>query len=239
MSMCVWGSLWGFHCSLSECVIFHSCMAHFGLTLKWVFLGMNTLCFTTGPWFLHSCINMCKQAESSSSHNLAFHVDSLRCIELHDNWIAYGEFLWPQHRFLSKRSQKEEFAFKVQYISFSIKTKWHTQNLTIGQNSRSNLQVTMIWMIENSSTQMKDVVSTSFHVAFLSPSLSRSLCLTPMVGYKMWPVDVHLGTKKIHFSYASNFIWMTILPGQGLALSLPPFLSHTSSFLSSNLSFLL
>lgn len=31
--------------------------------------------------------------------------------------------------------------------------------------------------------------------------------------------------KKAHISYASNFIWMTLLPGQGPALS-PPFLSH-------------
>lgn len=72
-------------------------------------------------------------------------------------------------------------------------------------------------MIENCSAKMKDVLSISFHVASQSPSLSRLLCLTLTVRYKMWPVD--LGTKKTHFSYASNFIWMTLLPGQGLALS--------------------
>lgn len=42
----------------------------------------------------------------------------------------------------------------------------------------------------------------------LSRSLSRS-----------WPVDVRLGTEAPHFSYASNFIWMT-LSGQGPALAL-------------------
>lgn len=86
----------------------------------------------------------------------------------------------------------------------------------------------MILMIENCSTKMKDVVSGGFHVAFRRlPPLSRSLCLTLMVRHKMWPVDVHLSARKTHFSYASNFIWMTLLPGQGLALSLPPFLfSH-------------
>ena len=86
----------------------------------------------------------------------------------------------------------------------------------------------MILMIENCSTKMKDVVSGDFHVVFCRlPPLSRSLCLTLMVRHKMWPVDVHLGARKTHFSYASNFIWMTPLPGQGLALSLPPFLfSH-------------
>lgn len=86
----------------------------------------------------------------------------------------------------------------------------------------------MILMIENCSTKMKDVVSGGFHVAFRRlPPLSRSLCLTLMVRHKMWPVDVHLSARKTHFSYASNFIWMTLLPGQGLALSLPPSLfSH-------------
>lgn len=83
---------------------------------------------------------------------------------------------------------------------------------------------------------MKYVVSVSFHVALLSPSLSRSLCLTLMVHYKMWPVDVHMGTKKTHFSYASNFIWMTLLPGQGLALS--PSISFSHFFISQFQSFI-
>lgn len=74
-------------------------------------------------------------------------------------------------------------------------------------------------MIENCSAKMRDEVSASFRVVLLSPSLSRSPCLTLMVRYKMWPVDVHLGSRKTHFSYASNFIWMTLPPGQGLALS--------------------
>lgn len=66
--------------------------------------------------------------------------------------------------------------------------------MTIGQNGRSDSQVKMI---ENCSTKMKDVLSISFHVALPSPSLSRLLCLTLMVRYKMWPVD--LGTKKHTF----------------------------------------
>lgn len=37
-------------------------------------------------------------------------------------------------------------------------------------------------------------------------------------------------TKKTHFSYASNFIWMTLLPGQGLALS--PSISFSHVFIS-------
>lgn len=71
--------------------------------------------------------------------------------------------------------EKWEFAFKAQPISFSIKAKWNRSNLTIGQNGRSNFQVMMILMAENCSAEMKDIVSFSFHVVLLSPSLSRSL----------------------------------------------------------------
>lgn len=70
--------------------------------------------FTTGNLdffhlfsFLHSCINMCKQADSSSSslppptfrHHLPFIVS--KYIEISGNGRAYGELLWPQHHFLS------------------------------------------------------------------------------------------------------------------------------------------
>lgn len=107
----------------------------------------------------------------------------------------------------------------------------------MGQKSRSNFQVKMILMTENCRTQMKDVVSISFHVALLSPSLSCSFCLTLMVRYKMWPVAVHLDTeKKKYVSYASNFIWMTLLPSQGLALS--PSISFSHFFISQFQSFI-
>lgn len=54
----------------------------------------------------------------------------------------------------------------------------------------------------------------------------------------MWPVDVHLGMRGTHYSYASNFIWMTLPPGQGLALSpsipfLHFFISQFPSFIFS------
>lgn len=91
-------------------------------------------------------------------------------------------------------------------------------------------------MIENCSAKMRDEVSVSFRVVLLSPSLSRSPCLTLMVRYKMWPVDVHLGTRKTHFSYASNFIWMTLPPGQGLALS--PSIPFSHFFISQFPSFI-
>lgn len=66
---------------------------------------------------------------------------------------------------------------KVQYILFPIKTKWRRQNLTIGQKIRSKFQVKMILTIENCSTEMKDVVSIYFHVAF-AVSLPLTLALS-------------------------------------------------------------
>lgn len=82
-------------------------------------------------------------------------------------------------------------------------------------------------MIENCSARMRDVVSVSFHVAFLpfSPSHAHPVSLW-WSRYMMWPVDAHLGSRKTHFSYAFNFKRMTSPPGQGPALFLSIPFSH-------------
>lgn len=80
-------SLSGFSCSLFECDISQSCFALFGLTLNWVFVVWTYCAFTTVSGFLYSCINMCKQAESSFSADL-----TKKYIELR-NWMTYGELL--------------------------------------------------------------------------------------------------------------------------------------------------
>lgn len=85
------------------------------------------------------------------------------------------------------------------------------------------------WWLRFAVVKWKMYSQSPFMWLCCLPPLSRSLCLTLMVCYKMWRVDVHLVTeKKIHFSYAPNFIWMTILPGQGLALSPSISFSHIS-----------
>lgn len=89
-------------------------------------------------------------------------------------------------------------------------------------------------MAENCSVKMKDVVFSLFMwLCCLPPSHARSVSLWRSVIRCGQSMCILVPPQKIHVSYASNFIWMTILPSQGLALSL----SHTSSFLSSNLSF--
>lgn len=94
------------------------------------------------------------------------------------------------------------------------------------------------WWLRFAVVKWKMYSQSPFMWLCCLPPLSRSLCLTLMVCYKMWRVDVHLVTeKKIHFSYAPNFIWMTILPGQGLALS--PSISFSRISISQFQSFIL
>lgn len=176
--------------------------------------GMNTRCVCYQPIRFFSLCTNCS-------------VNSLKYPELRGNWMAYRALLWPYHYSdFKNKSQREEFALKVHYIPFSHQTKWRTPNLTMGQESRSNFQVKMILTIENCSTKMKDIVSISFHVASLSPSLSRSLCLTLMACYKMWPLDVHLGTKKNTFHMLPiSFEWLYSLVKVLLSLSLHFFLT--------------
>lgn len=79
--------------------------------------------------------------------------------------------------------------------------------------------------------RMRDVVSVSFHVAFLSsptPPHAHSVSLW-WSRYMMWPVDAHLGSRKTHFSYAFNFKRMTSPPPVKVLLIFSPFLSHISS----------
>lgn len=182
---------------------------------------------------------MCKQAESSSSAGLAFHVNSLKTY-----WTAWWlNSLWralvtstsfpfskvPKERNLHSR-------YSGFFLLFLSKQSGTDKTWQWARIAGQTFKWWWFWRLRIAVLKMKDVVSISFHVALLSLSLSRSLCLTPMVCYKMWPVDVHLGTKKIHFSYASNFIWMTILPGQGLALS--PSISFSHFFISQLHSFI-
>lgn len=90
----------------------------------------------------------------------------------------------------------------------------------------------MVLVIENCSTKMKDESPSPFMWLCCLPP-SHTGCLSQTARYKMWPVAVHLGTKSPHFSYASNFIWMTLLPGQGLAPSpsISFFISQLQSFI--------
>lgn len=81
-------SLSGFHCVFG-CDVSQSCFAQFGRTRTFEFLTEWTYCaFTTVSGFLYSCINMCKQAESSSFFQLiSLNIELLKLII----YGAYGE----------------------------------------------------------------------------------------------------------------------------------------------------
>lgn len=142
---------------------------------------------------------MCKQAESSSSAGLAFHVNSLKTY-----WTAWWlNSLWralvtstsfpfskvPKERNLHSR-------YSGFFLLFLSKQSGTDKTWQWARIAGQTFKWWWFWRLRIAVLKMKDVVSISFHVALLSLSLSRSLCLTPMVCYKMWPVDVHLGTKK-------------------------------------------
>lgn len=112
--VCVFGTLWGLHSS--------SCTTHFGLSLKLGFRG-NVCVLDRTSILLQSCVNTCKQTESSSSGSLAFQVDLIKYVELAGKRIAYEEldslFLF---EIIIKRN-KEHFEFKVPPSSVSLKNK--------------------------------------------------------------------------------------------------------------------
>lgn len=93
------------------------------------------------------------------------------------------------------------------------------------------------WWLRFAVVKWKMYSQSPFMWLCCLPPLSRSLCLTLMVCYKMWRVDVHLVTEKKYTFHMLpiSFEWLFSLVK--VLLSLPPFLSLASPFLSSNLSF--
>lgn len=76
----VWsGSLWGGSTVHPfNLIYFIAVWLIFGQTLYWICLELIRCVFTTGLWFLQSCINICKQAGRSSAADLASCVGSLK-----------------------------------------------------------------------------------------------------------------------------------------------------------------
>lgn len=100
--VCVFGTLWGLHSS--------SCTTHFGLSLKLGFRG-NVRVLDRTLIRLQSCVNTCKQTESSSSGSLAFQVDLIKYVKLAGKWIAYEEL---DSLFLFENHSKKQRALWIQ-----------------------------------------------------------------------------------------------------------------------------
>lgn len=138
--------------------------------------------------------------------------------------------------FLVKKSQKQEFAFKIRFKKslflessvFFCRWKPDKRAEKEGQLSCDNDLV-----IENCSTKMKDESPSPFMwLRCLSLSLAR--CLISMVRYKMWPVDVYLRYQKnslficFQFHLNDSSLWSRSC---SLSPSISFFISQLQSFI--------